>query len=236
MRDKKSQRLPMIDRAMTVHGLRHLVRQCLGWLGLAVLLGGCAGLRPPQVENGNMYVLEAKPIAKIARARRDIVVEVSAPRASPGFETPRIAYVQRPYELDYFANNQWADAPPRMLGPILAQALEQSGSFSAVVQAPSIVAPDVRVVSELLRLQQNFETRPSRMEITLRVQLIDVRSRRLLATRVLEATENAPSDDPYGGVTAANIALQRILDQFADFCIVESASAEHILNTSPLPF
>jgi cholesterol transport system auxiliary component len=192
------------------------------WLALALLLGGCAGLRPA-VENGNTYVLEARPIAKNVRDRRNIVLEVSAPRASPGFETAQMVYVQRAYELDYFAANRWADTPSRMLGPILAQALEQSGSFSAVVQAPSIVPADVQVVSELVRLQQNFEMHPSRIEFALRA--IDVRSKRLLATRLFEATESAPSDDPYGGVTAANVALQRILEQVVDFCIAESGKS-----------
>jgi len=196
----------------------------LRWLGLALLLDGCTGLRPA-VENGNTYVLEARPIVKNVRDRRNIVLEVSAPRASPGFETAQMVYVQRAYELDYFAANRWADTPSRMLGPILAQALEQSGSFSAVVQAPSIVPADVRVVSELVRLQQNFEMHPSRIEFALRVQAIDVRSKRLLATRLFEATESAQSDDPYGGVTAANVALQRILEQVVDFCIAESVKS-----------
>ena len=156
-------------------------------------------------------------MARIAGAGRNLTLEVSAPRSSPGFETDRMAYVQRAYELDYFASNRWADAPSRMLGPVLARALEESGGFGAVVQAPSTVSADVRMVTELVRLQQNFETRPSRIEITLRVQLIDVRTGRLLGTRVFEATENAPSDDPYGGVTAANVALQRILEQVVQF-------------------
>ncbi len=189
---------------------------------LAVLLSGCTGLRPAQTESDNTYVLEPKPIAKNVGERRDIVLEISIPRAAPGFETAQMAYVQRPYELNYFSANRWADTPSRMLGPILARALEQSGSFNAVVEAPSAVPADVRLVSELVRLQQNFELRPSRIEIVLRVQLIDVRTRRVLATRVFEATEKAPSDDPYGGVTAANAALQRSLEDVVNFCIAES--------------
>ncbi len=207
---------------MTKTAIEVVACQWLALLTLAALLGGCTGLRPAQIENGNTYVLEAKPLARIARERRDIVLEVSAPRASPGFETADMAYVQRPYELNYFATNRWADAPSRMLGPLLAQALEQSGSFRAVVQAPSVVPADIRVVSELVRLQHNFETRPSRLEIALRVQLIDLRGKRVLATGMFDATEDARSDDPYGGVTAANVALQRMLEQFVDFCIVES--------------
>jgi len=207
---------------MTNRKVDRVARSWLPWLVLAVFLGGCTGLRPEQTETGNTYVLEAKPMVRNVRERRDIVLEISAPRAAPGFESAQIAYVQRPFELDYFAANRWADTPSRMLGPILAKALEESGSFGAVVQAPSVVPADVRLVSELVRLQQNFEARPSRIELVLRVQLIDVRTRRLLATRVFEATEKAPSDDPYGGVTAANAALQRILEDVVNFSIAES--------------
>ena len=189
---------------------------------LSTLLAGCAALRPAQVETPNLYVLEAKPLATAARAKRDLVLEVGGPYAWPGFDTPQMIYVKRPYELDHFAANQWADTPSRILAPLLVQALEQTGSFRAVVKTPGIVPADVRVDVELVRLQQNFAIRPSRVELTLRLQLIDVRTKRVLAARSFDESENAPSDDPYGGVIAANAALQRILEQVADFCVVES--------------
>jgi len=133
-----------------------------------------------------------------------------------------MVYVRHPYAVDYFAKSRWADTPSRMLGPLLAQALEQSGSFRAVVQAPGSVPADLRIETELVRLQHNVATRPGRVELTLRVQLIDVRGRRILATRVFDETEEAPSEDARGGVIAANSALQRLLEQFVDFCVVES--------------
>ena len=193
-------------------------------LTLAMLVGGCTGLQPPRVESSNTYVLEAQPIAKTVRAKRDLVLEVGAPRARPGFETPQMVYVRQPYELEYFAANRWADAPSHMLGPLLAQGLEQTESFRAVVQTPSAVPADLRVDTELIRLQQNFATRPSRIELTLRAELIDVRGKRVLSTKLFDETEDAPTDDAYGGVTAANVALRRILEQLADFCVAESGS------------
>jgi cholesterol transport system auxiliary component len=193
-------------------------------LTLAMLLGGCAGLQPPRVENSNTYVLGAQPFAGTVRAKRDLVLEVGAPRARPGFDTPQMVYVRQPYELEYFATNRWADTPSHMLGPLLAQGLEQTGSFRAVVQTPSTVPADLRVDTELVRLQQNFATRPSRIELTLRAELIDVRGKRVLATKSFDETEDAPTDDAYGGVTAANLALGRILEQLADFCVAESSS------------
>lgn len=190
-----------------------------------MLLAGCTGLpSAPQVESTNTYVLDAQPVIKAAQVKRDRVLAVSLPRARPGFDTPRMAYLRQPHELDYFAANQWADTPARMLEPLLAQVLEQTGSFRAVVKTPGVVPADVRLDTELIRLQHDFSTRPSRVQLTLRAQLIDMRSKRVLAVKLFDEAENAASDDAYGGVTAANRALQRVLEQVADFCIDASAS------------
>ncbi|MCL5668620.1 MAG: ABC-type transport auxiliary lipoprotein family protein [Gammaproteobacteria bacterium] len=163
-----------------------------------------------------------QPAIKAAQVKRDLVLAVSTPRARPGFDTPRMAYLRQPHELDYFKANRWADTPARMLGPLLAQALEQTGSFRAVVQTPSAVPADIRLDTELIRLQHDFSTEPSQIQLTLRAQLIDVRSKRVLAVKLFDETEDAASGNPYGGVTAANRALQRVLAQLADFCVDES--------------
>jgi len=201
-----------------------MMRDWLTVLLAATLLAGCAALQPPPVETPNLYVLEAKPLATAVRAKRDLVLEVAGPHAWPGFDTTQMIYVKRPYELDHFAANQWADTPSRMLAPLLVQALEQTGSFKAVVKAPGVIPADLRVDVELVRLQQNFAARPSRVELALRLQLADVRTKRVLAGITVDESENAPSDDPYGGVIAANAALQRVLQQVADFCVLESRS------------
>ncbi len=173
----------------------------------------------------NVYLLSALPAASSHRpARREGVLAVSPPRAQPGFDTDRMVYVQRPYEIEYFADNRWAEPPARMLAPLLAQALERSGAFRAVVQAPSAVAADLRLDTELVRLQQDFSTRPSRIELTLRAQLVDLRHGRSLATREFDVTEPAPHDDPYGGVVAANQAVARMLGQLVAFCADAAAN------------
>ena len=187
-----------------------------------LLAAACTGLQPAPVPSPDLHVLQATPAVTAAPARRDLVLEVSVPRAWPGFDTPQMAYVQKPYALDYFANSRWADAPAHMVGPLLARALEQSGSFRAVVQTPSGVPADLRLTGELIRLQQNFATRPPQVELALRAQLVDVRSRRVLATAEFEEVEATPREDAYGGVVAANRALQRLLARLADFAAEQS--------------
>jgi cholesterol transport system auxiliary component len=184
-----------------------------------LLLAGCAGLHAPPVQNVNFYLLDAKASIKAAPKMHNLVIEIGMPRARPGFDTPQMAYVQQPHQVEYFAVNRWADTPAHMLAPLLAQVLEQSGAFRAVVRAPSAVPADLRLDTDLVRLQQDFRVKPSKVEFTLRAQLVDLHHNRVLATRVFDETESAPSENPYGGVVAANRALQRILKDISEFCV-----------------
>ncbi len=187
-------------------------------LAAAVLLSACAALQPPP-EMPSTYVLEARRATTAQRPKRDLVLAVSMPRARPGFDSAQMVYVRRSHELEYFTKNRWADTPPRMLAPLLAEVLDQSGSLRAVTQSPGTASADLRLDVEIVRLLQDFSTQPSRIRFTLRVQLVEVGTKRVLATRELDETENAPSDDAYGGVIAANRALERLLGQILDFSL-----------------
>lgn len=184
-----------------------------------LLLAGCTGLSAPQGSSPNIYVLDARPSAPLSTVRHDLVLAVNMPQARPGFETAQIAYLQQPHELNYFVNSRWTSTPARMLQPLLLQALEQSAGFRAVVRTASAIPADVRLDIELIRLQHDFTTHPSRVQLTLQAQLIDVRGKRVLAVQQFDATENAGSEDAYGGVGAANRLVQRVLGQVTEFCV-----------------
>jgi len=187
------------------------------------LLAGCAAMLPPQAEAPAIYLLDTRPAERPARPQRGLVLLVSIPQARAGYDTDQMAYVREPYGLEYFTKSRWADAPSRMLAPLLVQTLEQAGGFRTVVQAPSTVPADLRLDTELVRLQQDFGARPSRVELAVRAQLVDLRSRQVLATAEFEEVEMTQRDDAYGGVIAANRALQRMLARLADFCAEQSA-------------
>lgn len=75
------------------------------------------------------------------------------PRARAGFDTAQMAYQQHPHQLQYFAVNRWLDTPVRMLEPLMLQALEQSPGVNALVRASGSILADVRLDTELIRLQ-----------------------------------------------------------------------------------
>jgi cholesterol transport system auxiliary component len=192
-------------------------------LTATLLLASCGSLTAPQVASPNIYMLEAGPALQAAHVKRDVVLAVSLPRALPGFDTPQMAYVKQPYELNYFVTSRWADTPARLLEPLIVQTMLQTESFRAVVQTSGAVTADVRLETELVRLEHDFMTSPSRVQITLRAQLIDMRGKRLLAAQQFDDVEISTSEDAYGGVTAANRLLQRVLGRLAEFCVTASA-------------
>lgn len=191
-------------------------------LPAALTLAGCTALKPPKLDSTRLYTLDAKADIPAAHPASKQVLAVSMPTARPGFDTPQIAYQRQPLELEYFVTQRWADTPARMLRPLLAQALEPG--FQAVVQTPGPVTPQLRLDTEIVRLQQDFTAKPSRVQITLRAQLTDVQNRRVIAVKVFDEAEDAASEDAYGGVVATNRALQRALTQLAEFCFSAAAS------------
>lgn len=190
-----------------------------------VLLGGCSPLQPVKSASMNTYALEAQFEPGAAGAGK-LTLLVSTPSARPGFNSPRMVYIKKTHEVDYFSQNQWVDSPARMLAPLLVQALESSAKYRAVVPVRSAATADLRLDTEIIRLQHEFLTRPSQIHLTVRAQLIDIQGKRVLATHEFDVTEVAPSDDPYGGVIATNRAVKIMLLQIADFCALESKTSE----------
>lgn len=158
------------------------------------------------------------------------VLLVSPPQAEPGFETQRMVYVKRPYELEYFSVNQWADSPVRMLTPLMVQVLNQSGPWRTVIPLPSSISGDYRLDVFGFLLQQEFLQQPSRVRITARLQLVDLKESTILGVRAFEVVENAPSENAYGGVQAANRAVAGLLDQIVSWlqhCVQHSPECGH---------
>lgn len=192
------------------------------------LLGGCSSLLPPLPPPDNIYLLNAGipsalfPAAADAGSvlppKRDLVLAVNMPRARAGFDTARMVWVRQAHGLETYSRNRWADTPARMLAPLLAQALERSGAFHAVVQTPSAASATLRLDTEIIRLQQDFSAQPSRVRFTLGAQLIDIGTRRVIASAEFDETESSATEDAYGGVLAANRALERLLVRLSAFC------------------
>ena len=198
--------------------MRATLHRFLVALSLAVLamaLASCVSL--PKPEAVELFTIDPH-LEGAPAAGPGPVLLVSASRAGPGLSGPRMAYLDRPNRLRYFARSQWVEPPARLLAPLLARALERTGRFQAVTELAVGSAPGLRLESQLVTLQQEFTGRPSRLRVALRLELIDVANHRVLGTREIEASEPAPTEDPAGGAAAAGVAVGRALAEAAGWC------------------
>jgi cholesterol transport system auxiliary component len=193
-------------------------------LASLTLASGCEALKPTVSSHPNLYVLSsAHSTATPARPRPPAsgtapTLIVSPPHAAAGFDSKRIIYMRQADQLEYFAHSEWIDTPARMLAPLIVTAVERSDTFRAVVQTPSTVAGDMRLDIEILRLQHEFLRAPSHVRFTLRAYLVDSKTRRVIASREFEASAPSASENPQGGVVAANEAVRTVLNDLSAFC------------------
>jgi cholesterol transport system auxiliary component len=184
-----------------------------------MLVCGCAAIRPAVSPHPSVYSLAGAPTQPGPRAAAAApTLIVAPPHAAAGFDSPRIMYLRRADQLEYFAHNEWVDTPARMLAPLIVAAVESSGMFRAVLSTPSPATGEMRLDTEILRLQHEFSSSPSQVRFTLRAYLVESGTRRVIESREFEAVIPSASEDPHGGVVAANSAVQTVLGDLATFC------------------
>ncbi|MDC8447212.1 MAG: ABC-type transport auxiliary lipoprotein family protein [Nitrospira sp.] len=189
--------------------------------GFVLLLMTAAGCLSPRTDSSEIHTyqlsLDGWPSEAHPGKPDGPVLLVSPPQAEPGFETQRMVYVKRPYELEYYAVNQWADTPVRMFTPLMVQAFNRNDTWRAVIPLPSSIRGDYRLDTHGFLLQQEFLQQPSRVRVMVRTQLVDLKESTILSARAFEVVENAASENPYGGVQAANRAIAGLLDQIGSW-------------------
>ena len=202
------------------------------FLLLLFLLSGC-GMVGEDHDVLRHYVLEIEggsgkeglPVSPDASNLPHLILGI--PEPAPGFESSRMAYVQVPHEVNYFAMSQWVETPARMLTPLLVQSLEESGLWHSVIPMPTSIRGDYRLNLTHVVLVQEFLQQPSRIRIAWRGQLTNTRDRHVIGTRTFEGEERTVSEDAYGGVLAAQQAVKNLLNDLNNWlgeCVNDASS------------
>jgi len=195
----------------------------IGALLCLMLLGGCSALKPAAAPQTVFYSLDAMPVGPVAAvppaADGAPSLLIVPTRAAAGFDSQRIIYVRQDHRIEYFARSEWVDTPARMLGGLLVTEMSNNGAFRSAAMGTGAAAADLRLVTDIIRLQQEFQVQPSQLRFTLRATLMDGRTQRVLAWREFDARVAAASEDPYGGVIAANRAVHQVVREVSAFLV-----------------
>lgn len=208
--------------------MKTILSRSLAGSAMVLLLGnaGCAGLLPKPPVAPTYYTLDEARSADGSASHRlppptgsRPTLAVHVPQAAAGYDSTRIVYTRESQRLDTYANSVWIDTPAQMLTPMMVAAIESSGAFPSVVSTPSAARADVELDTQIVRLQHDFSSTPSRMRFTLRASLIDSITRRVLVNREFDSVVKSPGEDAHGGVVAAHAAVREVLAQLVTLCI-----------------
>jgi cholesterol transport system auxiliary component len=182
------------------------------------LLPGCALLSPATPETIKA-VLNKMPPELPQRASRAAVLVVFPPQTRPLYDTAQMAYTIRPYEVAYFAQHEWGETPGQMLQPLLVRTLQNTHYFSAVLSPPYAGHYSYALRTEIRELVADFSSEPAELQLSLRFQLSEGATGRIVATREISVREPMQDRTPYGGVVAANDATAKALLDLARFVL-----------------
>jgi cholesterol transport system auxiliary component len=203
--------------------------------GLALAGGGCGSVLPKPEPVPAFYALDGLPAQRTAApSTAGLTLIVNQPQAVAGFDGQHIVYLRQDHQLEHFAHSVWVDTPARMLAPLIADAVTRGDTIRNAVLPSGTAAAELRLDTQIVRLQQDFSSRPSRVRFTLRATLLDDATRHVLATREFDVSVAAASDDPYGGVVAANQAVHAVLQALAAFCDESARQWQQARPASPL--
>ena len=191
-------------------------------LAMAILLvcsmSGCGPINTP--EQSTYALASFKPLALRKRiSKTKYTLLVTTPVASPAFRSSKMLYEMIPYKLRAYSENRWAAPPAQMLLPLIATRLRSKAYFYAVVTPPFTGSANYRLDTHLLMLQQEFIQPTSLVRLALDASLVDSKTNKVIASREFMFTVPAPSNNPYGGVLAANKAAAQLTQRLARFVI-----------------
>lgn len=189
-----------------------LQRHWLLW-PVALALSACINLGPSKASPIHDYQLVNGEAPIPTLVPKVCTISVQAGWAATAYRGNAMAYQMHPYQVDYFALNRWQVPPLTMLNDNLAQALQNSGGFRAVIVTPPYVGRVDRVVHlNLLQLSQVFDASTSVVKERLQVQLVTTKDVTQTVVSQKTFTLAVPvKASPFAGVAGANQAWQQML-------------------------
>lgn len=180
-------------------------------------LSACSIFSPVRSTEQNTYVINKLPQIQPASKQTRLSLLVKTTSTNSIYNTKNMAYISKPYQVAYFVNNRWADKPTEMLSLLISQALQDQKYYQAIVTSAYSANYDRILNIKLLELKQNFLSNPSAIHLAVHAELLDSKTKNIIASKQFNIIEPATEDTPYGGVVAANKAAAQLINKLVLF-------------------
>ncbi len=150
---------------------------------------------------------------------------VSPVTASSFDESSMLAYGREPGIRAHYQFAGWTDRPARRIGLLVERRLAARGRFASVAQSTAGVRGDLLLNLSLEHLYHDVSPPPGRARVGLVAELIQWRSRVMLARRSFEQTAPVARGAAEAAVDAISRALTALFDELSAWVETEALAA-----------
>ncbi len=185
---------------------------------------GCSSLFGGDVPDPTFYVWRdagtAAPAAQVSPHRL-----ILAPTQTATFyDSQRIAFSRSPGTRDRYELAWWTERPGKRFDVLLAERLERRAAFAAFAAMTSATRGDLMLAVTILDIYHDDQRSPGVAHVALTAEVVDLRSRALLARRSFRAEPPLAGENPAAAVAAFDAAATRLLDELVPW--IETAAAK----------
>lgn len=175
---------------------------------MLMLVNGCSLL--PDRAAKRTFMLPPPELAASDLPATPVTLRVLTPQAEEPVDGTRILVNPEGQAVQAYGGVRWSKPAPTLIRDHWIEGLRQSGGFKAVVSETSSAMSELSLSSDLTRFQIRYRQGEPEVDILLDVQVLDSRSRRVIAAQrfsVRESVDDQPIEAVIAGFGAANQAL-----------------------------
>jgi cholesterol transport system auxiliary component len=152
-----------------------------------------------------------------------VVDEPTAPRQ---IDTSRIAVMNGPFQVKYYADVEWTDTAPSMVQLLLLQSFQNTGRLPVVAPTRQTLAADFLLLSTLRKFQVDRDAAGTpQAEATLETTLMRMPRREPVATARFERATPLAGDSIDAVTAAFNASLGEVMRRVVEWTLREGESA-----------
>ncbi len=192
---------------------------------LTATLAGCLGgaSAPPRT----YYVLQDRAPADDPKPRaaggQSLVVAGGA--VDVFYDAESLVFSRHPGQRSYYQFASWTDRPAHLIVRLAERRLEAGGRFASVAGLTTGVRADLLLNIIVMEFYHDVAVNPAVVRVELAGELIDWRSRSLLAQRTFAVAAPVRKDDAEGAADAFNHAVTEALNALVPWVEEEAARA-----------
>ncbi len=187
---------------------------------MTLAMAGCVNLGLPGEENPRdivYYVMEdaGRPAPSAAPSPYSLLMADTV--AGAFYDTDGMAFSGKAGTRGYYQYARWSERSGKRFSDLLLTRIERERIFVAVAQSGSNVRGNWLLTTDILELYHDAVQRPGVVRMELRAEVIDLKTRTLLARKTFAQSVPVSSFDAAGAHRAFNQAATNTLNEVADW-------------------